>query len=185
LRQAPSRADEMAGVAVRIALEIVLMLGLRLPEIAGGRNFGGRLAGPKPGRIDVGDGVAGHALLLGAGIENRRAITHADIVALAVARRRIVDLEEELEQLPVAQEPRVEDDLDRFGVGAVVAISGVPDVAAAVADPGRDDAGHFADQILHAPKAASGKHGALGLLGHFGSPCSVDRPYVGAVAAAF
>src|ERR1700722_18546928 len=37
--QHPTGPDKMAGVAVRVALEIILMLGLRLPERAGRRDF--------------------------------------------------------------------------------------------------------------------------------------------------
>ena len=47
LQQDPVRADEVAGVAVRVALEIILMLGLGLPERAGRRDFGRRLARPQ------------------------------------------------------------------------------------------------------------------------------------------
>jgi len=42
----PVRPREMAGIAVRIALEIVLVLRLGLPEIAGRRHFGHHLAWP-------------------------------------------------------------------------------------------------------------------------------------------
>ena len=59
------------------------------------------------------------------GVEDRRAVARADVVALPVAGRRVVDLEEELQQLAVADLRRVEDDLDRLGVLAVVAIGGV------------------------------------------------------------
>ncbi len=73
-----------------------------------------------------------------------------------------MDLKEELEQAPVAQLRRIEDDLDCLGVRAVVAIGRVRHVAAAVADPGRDDAVHLADQVLHAPEAAAGEDCAFG-----------------------
>ena len=85
-----------------------------------------------------------------------------DVVALAVPRRRVVDLEEELEQLPIAEFGRIEHDLDRFGVGAVIAVRGVRHVAARIADARRDDAVIRADQVLHSPEAAAGKHRAFG-----------------------
>src|SRR6478752_7276869 len=47
-RQLPLRADEVAGVAVRIAFQVILVLRLRLPEIASGREFGHDLARPQP-----------------------------------------------------------------------------------------------------------------------------------------
>src|ERR1700755_2259717 len=46
LRQLPVGTDEMAGVAVGIALQIVLMLGLGLPEGAGRLHFGHDRSGP-------------------------------------------------------------------------------------------------------------------------------------------
>ena len=83
------------------------------------------------------------------------------IVALAVERGRIVDLEEEFQQLAIADLGGIEDDLDRLGVGAVIAIGGVRHVAAGVADAGRDHARVAADQILHAPEAAAGQNRAF------------------------
>ena len=77
-----------------------------------------------------------------------------------------MDLEEELEQVAVGRLLGVEDDLDRLGVGAVVAVGRVGDVAAGVADPGRDHAGPLADQVLHAPEAAAGQNRLLGRVGH-------------------
>ncbi len=79
------------------------------------------------------------------------------VVALAVLRGRVVDLEEELEQVAVGDPLRVEDDLDRLGVGAVVAVGRVRHVAARVSDARGDDAVELADQILHAPEAAAGE----------------------------
>src|SRR5260370_12186783 len=42
-RQLPAGAHEVAGVPVGIALQVVLMLGLGLPEIAGRADFGHHL----------------------------------------------------------------------------------------------------------------------------------------------
>ena len=47
----------MAGIAVRITLQIILMLGLGLPESADWRQFGHHLARPQAGGLDIGDGV--------------------------------------------------------------------------------------------------------------------------------
>jgi hypothetical protein len=82
-------------------LQVVLVLGLRLPERPRGRDLGHHLAGPQTGGLDVGDGVLGHPLLLVVDVEDRRAVAQPDIVALAVLRRRVVDLEEELEDVAV------------------------------------------------------------------------------------
>jgi hypothetical protein len=66
-----------------------------------------------------------------------------------------VDLEEELEQVPIRPFGRIEHDLDRLGMRAVVAVGGVGNVAAGIADAGRDDAGLLADQVLHAPETST------------------------------
>src|SRR5262249_23024499 len=116
--------------------------------------------------------VLGDPLLLVAGVEDRRAVAAADVVALPVLRRRVVDLEEELEQVAERDELGVEDDLDRLGVTLVVAVGRVGDVTAGVADPGRDPAGPLADEILHAPEAAAGQDRGLALFAHGGLPSS-------------
>ena len=46
-RQPPMRSNEMAGIAVGNSLEIVLMLGLGFPEVAGWNDFGNDLGRPK------------------------------------------------------------------------------------------------------------------------------------------
>jgi hypothetical protein len=74
-----------------------------------------------------------------------------------------VDLEEELEQLAVGELGRVEHHLDRLGVRAVIAVSGVRHVAAAVAHSGALDARQLADQVLHAPEASAREDRRLGV----------------------
>ena len=125
VRQLPVRPDEVAGVAVGILLQVVLVLGLGLPERPGRRDLGDHLARPQAGGLDVGDRVLGDPPLLVAGVEDRRPVAGADVVALPVERGRVVDLEEELQQVPVGDLLRVEDDLDGLGVGAVVAVGRV------------------------------------------------------------
>jgi len=106
----------MARVPVGIALQVVLVLGLGLPERPGRRHFGDHLARPETGGVDVGDGVLRRPLLRVAEVEDRRTVAGPDVVALPVQRGRVVDLEEELEQVPVGNLVRVEGDLDRLGV---------------------------------------------------------------------
>src|SRR5215218_7176301 len=156
-RENPIRAWKVAGVPVRIPLEIVLMLGLSFPERPGRRHLGDDLPGPEARRFNVGDRFVGHPALFLVEIEDRRAIARPDVVALTVPRRRIVDLEEELQQVSIRDPHWVEDDLDRLGVRAVLAVRRVRDVAAAVAHPRRQNARSFPDEILHAPAAAAGK----------------------------
>src|SRR6185312_2619846 len=175
-RQHPAGPDEMAGVAAWVVLEVVLMLGLGLPEVAGRRQFGHHLARPQAGGIHVGDGVLGHLLLLAAGMEDGRAIARAAVVALAVRGARIVDLEEELQQPAVADSLRIEDDFDRLGMGAVVAVGRVGHVAAGIAHAGGDDAGLRANQFLHAPEATAGENGSfVGGVHAMGSLCELSN----------
>jgi len=148
-----------------LGLEIILVLGLGFPEIADRRHFGHHLARPNTRGVDFGYGVVRDVLLFIIGVEDRRAIACADIVALAVACRRIMNLEEEYQQIAVADRLRIEHDLDRLGVAAMIAIGGVGHLTAGVADAGGYYAGIAADQILHTPEAAAGKHCAFGCHG--------------------
>src|SRR5262245_34038726 len=159
--QHPVRPHEVAGVAARVPQEVVLVLGLRFPEVVRGRDFGHDLAGPEAGGLDVGDRVLGDAALLVGRGEDRRTVARADVVALAVLRRRVMNLEEELEDLPEADLRGVVEDLDRLGVVAVVAVGRVRRVAARVADARLDHARILAEEVLHAPEAAAGEDRAF------------------------
>src|SRR3954454_2568149 len=64
VRQLPVRPGEVAGVPARIALEVVRVLGLGLPEPDGLTDLGHDLAGPQARGVDVGDRVLGHLALL-------------------------------------------------------------------------------------------------------------------------
>src|SRR3954451_8775859 len=95
-KQNPIRADKVARVAVWVSPEVVLMLGLGFPEWSCRRYLGHDLARPAARGIDVSDCLLGDATLLVAEVEDRRAIACAEVVALTVHGRRVVDLEEEL-----------------------------------------------------------------------------------------
>ena len=107
------------------------MLGLCLPERAGRSDLRHDPPRPQSRCVHVGDRVLGDSPLLVVVVVDGRAIARAHVVPLTVARRRIVDLEEELEQVPIRDLVGIEDDLDRLGMGAVVAVRGVRYVAAA------------------------------------------------------
>src|SRR6478672_4485377 len=92
-RQLPARPDEVARVPGGVALQVILVLGLGLPEVAGGADFGHHFAGPQAGRFDVGDGVERDALLLVVEVEDRGAVAGPEVVALPVLGGRIMDLE--------------------------------------------------------------------------------------------
>jgi hypothetical protein len=142
-------------------LQIVLVFRFGLPEITDRFDLGHDLARPDAGRIDVGDGAQRLVALRFAGPVDGRAVGRPAVVALAVRRARVVDLEEELQQPAVTQHRRVEQDLDRLGVRAVIAVGRVRHVAAAVTDAGRDHARNAADQLLHAPETTAGEHCAF------------------------
>src|SRR5690349_7560356 len=74
VRQLPARPDVVAGVAVGILLQVVLVLRLGLPEGPRGRHLGDHLARPQAGGVDVGDRVLGDPLLLITGVEDGRAV---------------------------------------------------------------------------------------------------------------
>src|ERR687898_1965196 len=156
-RENPIATWKVARVPVRMPLEIILMLGLSFPERPGRRHLGDDPPRPEARRFNVGDRVVGDPALFLVVIEDRRAVARPDVVALTVQCRRIVDLEEELQQVSIRDLLRVEGDLDRLGVRAVVAVRRVRDVAAGVAHPRRPNALSFPDEILHAPEAAAGK----------------------------
>src|SRR5215217_5424913 len=155
--QLPARPREVAGVAVGVALEVVLVLGLGLPEGAGLADLGDDLARPQARGVDVGDRVLGDLALLVARVEDLGTVAGTDVVALAVLGRRIVDLEEELEDVSVGDALGLEDDLDRLGVTRMVSVGRVVVVPTRVSDRGRDDSIAMAQQLLCAPEAARGK----------------------------
>src|SRR3954451_25386105 len=99
-------------------------------------------------RFDVGDRVYGDPFLLVRGVENRRAVARAPVVALTIARGGVVDLKEEFQQRPIVYRRGVESDLDRLGMAFMVAISRILHLTAGVADTGRDHARLLADEVL-------------------------------------
>src|SRR5215211_3983862 len=85
--QDPVRPREVAGVTVRVTLEVVLVLGLCFPERPRRRHLGHDLPRPEARSLDIGDRLLGDGALLVVDVEDRRTIAHADVVALAVERR--------------------------------------------------------------------------------------------------
>src|SRR5690242_11396111 len=131
------------------------MLWFGLPERTGRRHLGDYRAGPKARRLDVGDGFARDPLLIVVDVEDRGSVAGADVVALAILGRRVVDLEKEFEQGAVIRLGGVVSDLDRLGVSGVVPVGRVLVLAAGVADPGRFHTWQQTDEVLDAPEAAT------------------------------
>ena len=173
--QLPVVAREVARVAFGVALEVVLVLGLRLPEGARLAQLCDQLAGPEPRGIDVGDRVLGHQTLLLGGVEDLRAVVRTAVLPLAVLGGRVVDLEEELQDVPVGDPVGAEDDLDRLGVAGMVPVGRVGVLAAGVSDAGGDDAVPLAKQLLDSPEAPSGEDRSLGVVGHGVAPSILGR----------
>jgi hypothetical protein len=94
--QRPLRPHEVARVAVRIPLEVVLVLGFSFPEWPCAGDLGDDLSRPQSRGLDVGDGFLGDTSLLFVEVEDRGTVARTDVVALTVQRRRIVYPEEEL-----------------------------------------------------------------------------------------
>src|SRR3954453_15651340 len=162
-REHPVGPHVVAGVAEGDLLQVVLVLLLGLPERAGRRHLGDDLARPQARGVDVGDRVERDEPLLLARVEDRRAVAPAHVVALTVPRRRVVDLEEELQQLPERNHFGIEDDLYRLGVLTVISVRGVGSVAAGVPDPAGEHSLALAQQVLGAPEAAAGEDRGLSL----------------------
>src|ERR1017187_5280031 len=93
-RKAPVGPDEVAGVAQRGGVPIILMFRFRPPERTGRRKLRQHLPRPETRRLHVRDGILGDPLLFIAGVKDHRAIACSSVVALAVQGRRIVNLEE-------------------------------------------------------------------------------------------
>jgi hypothetical protein len=83
-----------------------------------------------------------------------------------------VDLEEELQDVPVGGLPGIEDDLDLLGVTEMVAGGRVVVLPAGVADAGGDDSGAVTRQLPRGPETAPGEDRGLGVLAHRGSSSS-------------
>src|SRR5689334_23380450 len=95
-------------------LQIILVFGLSLPERTSRRDLGHDFTWPQPRGLHVGDCSFANALLFVARIEDRRAIAEPHIIPLTISRGRVMDLEEELEQPPIADFGGIKNDLDSF-----------------------------------------------------------------------
>src|SRR6478735_1279495 len=162
----------VAAVAERVLREVLLVVVLGVVVRRGLADLGGDVTEPAPAELVPVDlrQLAGGLLLLGRGEVDRRAVLRADVVALAEALRRVVDLEELLHEVGVRDHGRVEHDPDRLGVvrrtGADLLVRRVRGGAAGVADPGRPDARQLPVDLLGAPEAAEAEESDLVALGH-------------------
>ena len=137
------------------------MLGLGFPKRGRGLDLRYDLAGPNTGGVHIGNRVERGLTLLVARVVNRRPVAQSTIVPLLIARRRIVNLEEEFEQVAIARQRRVEHDLNCLSMRAVVAVGRIGNVAPGVANPRAQDARLLANEILDPPKATAGEDGSF------------------------
>ena len=93
--------------------------------------------------------------------ENGRAILRPDIRPLAIHLRRVVILEEDLQQVFVGNLGRIVRDLDCLGmtgrVRADIMVGRVRSMSAGIADPGLQNAGSGAEGLFYAPKTSGCK----------------------------
>src|SRR3954453_7080205 len=159
----PVLPQVVARVPVRIALQAILV------EILGGIEICERdhlrHDGTRPFGLSALDGAFGGVALRVVVVENCGAVLRADVVALAVCGRRIVQAEEKVEDVVVRNLRRIELDLQRLGVagaaGFHVRVARVVERAAGVADSRVDHAGQRTNELFDAPEAAAGECGGL------------------------
>jgi hypothetical protein len=96
----------MAAVSPRPPLQVVLMLGLRLPERLLGADFSHHGTGPQTRGFDFGDLREGLLLLLLVRVDDGRTVTRPKLTSLLLVACRVVDLSEVFEDGPVAYDPR-------------------------------------------------------------------------------
>src|SRR5262245_4437207 len=136
------------------------MVGFREKEWSGRRDLGRhrRIAGLAERLVVALARRLGLPLLAVAGEIDCRAVLRADIIALTHALGRVMRLEEDLEQLLVADPLRVEHHHHRLGMaglaGAQLLIGRVRRLTTHIADGGDPHAGHRPEQPLGAPIAA-------------------------------
>src|SRR5918993_265637 len=118
----PARPQEVAGVAIRVALEVILVLWLGLPELAHRGDCRHRATRPQTRGVDIVDCPQSLLALRLGDVKDLRAVRSSDIVALAIQRGWIVNLEEDLQNVTIADTCRVELDLYGLGVRSMVSI---------------------------------------------------------------
>jgi len=157
------RHDELAVGLPAVVGEVLLVVLLRRVECAEGGHLGDDRTRPDPFGVQLGDQVAGDLLLLRRVVEDHRAVLRPHVVALAIQGGRIVNAEEHLQNLAVADLARVEAHLHHFGMASPPAadllVGRVGHVAPRVA---RNYVGNALQLVVHrleAPEAPSAEGG--------------------------
>ena len=111
--------------------------------------------GPATGGVDEVDHELGGGPFGGRRVKDGRAIGVADVVALAIERGWIVNLEKEIEDSGMTGDVGVVSDLQCLGVTGVMLVSGVVITAAGVASFGVDNTWLRTKKFFEAPEAAA------------------------------
>ncbi len=133
----------MARVAVRVSLWVILVFGLGLPEIAGGRELGSRCLSPATAQMRRHRQWSLLPQVFAPGwCRKSPSGSSTSVVTLAVECRWVVNLKEELQQPSVTDTCRIEGDFYRFGMRTVIAICGIGNIAASASQHGSKSPRH-------------------------------------------
>src|ERR1035437_1540295 len=148
--------------------EVLLVVFLGRPEVPEGLDLRHDLSRAEPlGRLLLTDERLGLAFLLVAGRPDPGTVLLAPVGTLPVRLCRVVHREEGLEEPPVGDPLRGENDLDGLGVpgppAADLFVRNVVDVTLGVAAGRLEDPWAAGEVVLNAPEAPPGEVGGLGL----------------------
>jgi hypothetical protein len=152
------RDDDRAVRLAGISREVLLVVSLRLVERCDVRDLGDDRIFPEFRRRELRAHRLGNPALLGRLGEDHGTVLRADVVALAILRRRIVNREKHIEEVAVRQDGGVEGHAHDLGVSrspaADVVVRRVGVAASGIARLDRFDAGELVEHRLEAPEAA-------------------------------
>jgi hypothetical protein len=140
-------------------------------ELRGGCDLGDDRAREFAGLIEPPFRFLGGDPLVVIGIKNYRPVLSADVGALAVERRRVMNLPKDFQQLLVRYPRWIVLDLHDFGVSGLASanrsIVGLWDGTAGVSDGNIDDTRDIAKRRFDTPEAAGAKYRDFALFFHF------------------
>jgi|GEM_PF-1375153 len=153
------RYYKLAVDLFRVGGEVVLMVIFGGVEGAEGLEFGDDGGGPELAGGEVGNDGLCLDLLVGSVVKDGGAVLRADIGALTIGGGGVVDGEEDVKQVGVADDGRIKGDLDGLGVagepGAHLLIGRIGAITAGIA---RNDAADAFDALVNrfqTPEAAA------------------------------
>ena len=153
------RYDELAVRLIRVALEIFLVIAFGDVKHRRRHNLGHDGIAPEPGAVELRDDVFRERFLFRRVIEDRRTVLGADVVALTVESRGIVNHKEHFQDSPERHHSGVERNLNHFGMagaaGAYLFVSRIWLVPAHVARFDGGDALQTVEHRFETPEAAA------------------------------